>query len=438
MDALRVRVYNVRFGDAILVSIPDSSNSVPKLRHILIDIGNALNKEGGQDFVFAPVITDIQAAIGAEPIDLYIMTHEHLDHVQGLYYGHVKEQLSDLNVDYAWMTASAQPGYYDRAWPEQDEDGNPMPTPKQALDQLETTYAAIRRYAEARKSAGQALPPRVQAMMLNNDTRSTKESVDYLRGLARERTSYVYRGFDGGDLSVTHPFEVANFEVWAPEENTAVYYGHFRPMALGLEGAPEGGPEGSDPPHLATPKPPQGVDVGAFYKLVEARRRGLVENLLAIDKAKNNSSIVFRLEWRGWKLLFAADAEARSWKEMDKRGVLSPVHFLKVSHHASHNGTPVDGLLQKILPDPPPDARQRVAVVSTYPDTYAGVPDPLTMNRLEGRGVTTFTVFEELGDPVPVAGASAPATDPVIGYLEFAFPEAGHEIEVRAQVLPAA
>ena len=47
------------------------------------------------------------------------------------------------------------------------------------------------------------------------------------------------------------------------------------------------------------PKPPAGVDAGAFYRLVESRRDGLVDNLLAIDKAKNNSGIVFCLEWRG-------------------------------------------------------------------------------------------------------------------------------------------
>jgi hypothetical protein len=40
MDALRVRVYNVRFGDAILVSVPDKApGGSPELRHILIDVG---------------------------------------------------------------------------------------------------------------------------------------------------------------------------------------------------------------------------------------------------------------------------------------------------------------------------------------------------------------------------------------------------------------
>ena len=115
-DTLTVRMYNVRFGDAILISIPDAENGVSRTRYILIDVGNALSKEGGRDFVFKPVIEDIAATIGDAPVDLYIMTHEHLDHIQGLFYGEVKEGLPRLLVKSAWLPASSEPGYYDRDW----------------------------------------------------------------------------------------------------------------------------------------------------------------------------------------------------------------------------------------------------------------------------------------------------------------------------------
>ena len=128
--------------------------------------------------------------------------------------------------------------------------------------------------------------------------------------------------------------------------------------------------------------PPAGVDAGAFYNLVAIRQRGFVDNLLAIDKAANNSSIVFCLEWRGWRLLFPGDAELRSWKEMNKEGALSPIHFLKIGHHGSHNGTPDAELLKKILPVPAPDDRERRASVSTFPDTYSGIPHQETFDEL--------------------------------------------------------
>jgi hypothetical protein len=42
-----------------------------------------------------------------------------------------------------------------------------------------------------------------------------------------------------------------------------------------------------------------------------------------------------------------------------REGVLKPVHFLKVSHHGSHNGTPADDVFEAILPAAPPDNRSR-------------------------------------------------------------------------------
>jgi hypothetical protein len=433
MDSLTVRMYNVRFGDAVLVSIPDAENGVSKMRYILIDVGNALSKEGGKDFVFKPVIDDIAATIGDAQIDLYIMTHEHLDHIQGLFYGEVKEGLPRLPIKSAWLPASSEAGYYDKDWPEVDDEGNPLGAPRKHLAMLESNYWAIARYAKARKNAGAPLSLRMQAMLLNNNPRSSAQCVDYLRNLPEEEPLYIYRESGGGGSSAIHPFEVADLQVWAPEENSAIYYGRFRPMGLGVEGGVEGGGEGTDL-QLVVPKPPAGVDAGSFYQLVAARRNGLVENLLAIDKAKNNSGIVFSLEWHGWKLLFTGDAELRSWREMNKRNTLSPVHFLKMSHHASHNGTPEDEILDKILPEVPPDERERAAVASTFPNTYSGIPDGFTQERLESRGVTTYMVFEELEDGLPADDADELA-QPVLGYLEFAIPKDGNSIQVNRHIL---
>ena len=79
-------------------------------------------------------------------------------------------------------------------------------------------------------------------------------------------------------------------------------------MALNV--TPGEGGRGRPTPSRVTP--PSGVDAGAFYNLVDKRKRTYLDNLLSIDKAKNNSSLVFLLEWRGWKLLFPADAEKRA------------------------------------------------------------------------------------------------------------------------------
>ena len=111
MTDLIVRVYNVRFGDAILVTIPDTAGGHAVKRNILIDFGNALGTAGGQDDVLGPIMDDIVARLGGDPLDLYVMTHEHLDHVQGLFYAHETLNKS-IQVKQAWLTGSANPDYY--------------------------------------------------------------------------------------------------------------------------------------------------------------------------------------------------------------------------------------------------------------------------------------------------------------------------------------
>ncbi len=235
--------------------------------------------------------------------------------------------------------------------------------------------------------------------------RSTSDCVQFLRELApSENTTYVFRGCD---LQGKHPFEEANFTIWGPEEDTSIYYGALQPMALGVAvpaGTPAGTPRegqqagtarGSAAPALEVPIPPSGVDAGAFYDLVDMRRQGYADNLLNIDAAANNTSVVFCLEWRGYKLLFPGDAEQKSWQMMSKQSVFEPVHFLKIGHHGSSNGSPVVALMEKILPLPKPaDGKRRCAVVSTCLDTYHNVPSEDTLKELARRCDTIYSVAD--------------------------------------------
>lgn len=362
MDSLRVRAYNVRFGDALLVTVPDrAADGTVTVRHILIDVGNVLAGSGGEDEVFGPVIEDILAQLQGRPLDLYVMTHEHMDHVQGLLWAKQQRGL-DVRATHTWLTASAAPDYYTR-----------FPDAKKKRLAMEDTYARIALHFAAEEPG-----PPVQALLLNNNPRSTAQCIAHLRGVG-QTTTYVHRETD---LSRAHPFAEAEFEVWGPEEETTAYYGPFRPMALAM--VPDGGEAGGAAP-APDPLPPPGVDAGAFYNLVAQRRRGVFDNLLSIDQAANDTSIVFLLKWRGWRLLFPGDAEERSWKEMGKRNLVGPVHFLKVGHHGSHNGTPGGALLDTLLPLEPADGRPRQALVSTHEGTYNNVPDSHTLEELGRR-----------------------------------------------------
>ncbi len=374
MDTLYVRIYNVRFGDAILVTVPDRGpGGNVTHRNILIDFGNVQSGlgEGGSDAVFKPVIENILAVLQGRPLDLYVMTHEHLDHVQGLPYACTKLGKELPGVEYAWFTASAAPNYYVK-----------HPKAKKQLEAFQNAYAVSQRFFEGGPAEADGSGAHIQNLLANNSPHKTGECVDYLRGLTGnpdERNAYVYRDCD---LTGKHPFREARFEIWAPEEDTSSYYRGLNSMALGLVAGGDG-----TALDVATPIPPAGVDAGAFYNLVELRRQGYADNLMAIDRAANNTSVVLALEWRGWRLLFPGDAEHGSWRKMDQFQQLAPVHFLKVGHHGSWNGTPPAELLEKVLPKIKPDARDRTAAVSTWKpnDTYSGVPDPETLGLVRSR-----------------------------------------------------
>jgi len=389
-DTLRVRAYNVLFGDAILISVPDrnSSNNV-ETRHILIDVGNVLfSTKGGADHVFKPVMKNILEVLDGQPLDLYVMTHEHLDHIQGLPYAEENFYLNDenelrqnLQTRYAWLTASAEEGYYEK-----------HPDAKERHLEFSYIYDEIDRYIRAQLASREPISGAIEALWANNNPRKTKDCVKYLSTLC-DNTSYIYRGFD---LQNKHPFHETKIECWAPEENTADYYGRFRPAvkALGVTSVPK---NSKKKPTIVELIPPQGVDAGAFYNLVNIRK-GIIENLLAIDKAANNTSVVFYLEWRGYRLLFTGDAEERSWRTMDRERMLKPVHFLKVSHHGSYNGTPEPELLDKILPHEGNDSKPRYALVSTWKDTYYNVPDDETLNMIRDRCDKLYEVHKENGN----------------------------------------
>jgi hypothetical protein len=383
MDTLRVRVYNVRFGDAILVSVPDNGqNGQTALRHILIDFGNAFSGEGGLDSLFPPVAEDILKELDGKGLDLYILTHEHMDHVQGLLYtqrsaGFQSRDLARmLGVRHTWLTGSSAPDYYER-----------FPQAKEKKLQALASYETIQRFLAA---SGEPLPGPVAAMMMNNNPRSTQDCVEFLRKLAPAAdTWYVHRGVD---LAGKHNFEEATFEIWEPEEDTSDYYGSFQPGALA---AAPGAMSGAGSA-LSLPIPPAGVDAGAFYNLVSHRTTGWTDNLLAIDQAANNTSIVFCLNWRNWKLLFTGDAEQRSWNTMQRENVLKAVDFLKVGHHGSKNAMPPPAILDLILPPGAP--RPRKAVVSTFDGTYSGVPHQASLDLLSPRVelMDTRTLVDQL------------------------------------------
>ncbi|MET0915591.1 MAG: hypothetical protein ABWY81_05270, partial [Jiangellaceae bacterium] len=259
MSDLVVRAYNVGFGDAILVSVPERTNGGDEeTRHLLFDVGNLLAGDGNDDNVFTGVVQDIVERTGGT-VDLYVMTHEHLDHVQGLLAA--KRAGVELVARYAWLTGSAHPDYYTN-----------HPDAKVRKRSLELVMEDAHRIVQA------APDPWLEMVIRNNSTMlppgalglKTSDYVDHLRGIAPpDQTHYVDRTTD---LAGKHPFSEATVRVLAPEEDTSSYYGRGGPR-LTAAGTVAGAAatESEAPEGLSVP--PLGVDPGAFFDLQVSRRR---------------------------------------------------------------------------------------------------------------------------------------------------------------------
>ncbi len=352
-EHITVYAYNVLFGDAILVEVPDGGQK----RFILIDVGNVLAGEGGKDSPLLDALSDVAERTSGR-VDLYVMTHEHLDHVQGLRYA--ADNGVTLRADHVWMTASAAPDYYDT-----HENAR-----KKKLDLMEAVHAF------AAVLGAEQVPPSLAAIFAMN--LKTDDYVEHIRSqlAAEANVHYVHRE---QPLDGLHAFTEATFRLLAPEEDTSAYYGsrhaHLaQPAAAAASGA------------KSRPIPLPGVDAGAFYQLIDRMNTGLLDSLLAIDKAANDTSIVFEMSWRGRRLLFPGDAEQGSWRMMADKTDLQPVDLLKVGHHGSRNATPPPEILDLVLP--PARRDQAVALVSTCAHVYPGVPDEGVEALLEARTST--------------------------------------------------
>jgi beta-lactamase superfamily II metal-dependent hydrolase len=369
---VRIRAYNVRFGDCVLVSYDEGNTE----KHILVDFGNApagVRGGGGKNDVFAPVARDILKRT-RKRIDLLVMSHEHLDHMEGFY--SERAVFDQCTVGEVWMSIMSSPDYYKRYPKAEPEKRARMALLDKALSWHRDGYF-------------ENLPGPLRAMIANNVLNlANKERVDYLRKLVpAKRLRYLSRS--AGAKRVSSLGAGVKVEVLAPEKDASVYY-KSRSQRLWLDAAARlGSTDSKRRPKGASvaPKPPRHMAPDEFALLRDQIADMDMNDLLAIDKAANNTSLVLRLTIHGKVLLLPGDAEGESWAMMKKAKLLGPVDFLKLAHHGSLNGMPFEGN-EQVLGHVLKPGRKTVALVSTCRGVYGDtreteIPQHRLMARLE-------------------------------------------------------
>ena len=391
---VRVRMYDVGFGDCFLLALPDK-------RTVLVDAGFHSQGKGafGGNELVDQIIADVKAISGEARIDVVIATHRHQDHV----YAFNSEKWGDVAVGEVWM-----PWVEDRSnkqatalWKKQTrftmQLAAAMPTfGLSAAERDEVDFILW--------NAGIDLPG--LPAIAGAGGWSNAGALDCLhegflrRDRARPRflpekktavESFESPALPGVQVHVLGPARDPDLiEDLDPEADGETY----RALALraAAAGALNGGPPVAAPFgeawQVAEDEPGFRLEPGEMERIDDlAKSADAVFAAQKVDSMINSTSLVLVLQIGKTRLLLPGDAEWGTWKRIleddDARALVRGATFFKVGHHGSHNATSRT-LVEKVLP------RKIPAMISTQkgPGNYRNnIPLPALMEALDGHGI---------------------------------------------------
>jgi len=92
---VRVRMYDVGFGDCFLLFIPTRDGQ----RKVLIDCGSIAARKKSSKEIVGQTIADVTDEDGKARIDIVVATHRHRDHISGF----ADRRWNDVEVKEVWM-----------------------------------------------------------------------------------------------------------------------------------------------------------------------------------------------------------------------------------------------------------------------------------------------------------------------------------------------
>ncbi|MBO9523001.1 MAG: hypothetical protein J7518_15825 [Nocardioidaceae bacterium] len=345
---VRVRMYQVGFGDCFLVSVeydkplPDGRAE----RHLLIDYGSTrAAREGrapGKMRDVAPLIEKHTSGV----LDVLALTHRHKDHLFGF-----ADDTGDATL------RRLDPKLVLRPWTEDPDLQTDATGPGAALvGAASASFAASLAGAQA---AAERLSTRAglheDVLAAAAEQVKNPEAIKLLDDLAAAGEGrYLFAGADpdvtktvpGLKVTVLGPPTVdQDPRVSKQREDDEDEYWMLR-LRASLDSAAGAAAEGA----VATCD----VDLGPgpvrwlVDRLADQRDHSAARLVRHLDDALNNTSLVLLLEIGGLKLLFPGDAQIENWQytleklgeEKELREKLRDIDLYKVGHHGSRNATP--------------------------------------------------------------------------------------------------
>lgn len=355
---LRVRMYNVGFGDCFLLWLPDD-------RTILVDAGFHSQGKGefGGNELAEQVIKDATEIKGEARVDVVIATHRHQDHV----YAFNSDKWNELEVGEVWLpwVEDRKNKEATRLWKKQSSFAMQLAAamPTFHLDEGNRKNVEFMLW-----NAGVDLPGFDAGGWSNAGALDRLHEGFARRDRARPRflpeketfpESFESPALPGVRVHVLGPpRDPELIEELDPEADGETY----RALALraaaaqGTAGGIVAGdaPFGEDwrvPDEELLDFPLQADEVEYINDL--AQGADAVFAAEKVDGMINSTSLVLVLQIGKARLLLPGDAEWGTWKRIleddEARALLRGATFFKVGHHGSHNATSKT-LVEKILP----------------------------------------------------------------------------------------
>jgi beta-lactamase superfamily II metal-dependent hydrolase len=328
--AVRVRMYDVGFGDCFMLWIPAADRD----RKVLVDCGSIAKRVKSIAEIVEKVIEDATEEDGVARIDVVIATHRHRDHVSGF----ARAAWDNVEVKEVWMP-----------WTENPDD----PVARRIRDtqnrlaiSLNAAFGALRVSRELADLALNALTNDSAMETLHSGFKSDPERF------------FLPEPANGDDAAAKR---TRHFETTALPNTTVFVLGPSRDDAIIKDMNPPAGESylnlvGSTDGLRTAPKafgsdwavehpgfPLSAADEQYIHDIGTDMEEGLA---VSLDSAVNGTSLMLVFKIGRIHLLFPGDAQWGTWRaaldDPDWNRLLSKTRFYKVGHHGSHNATPIE------------------------------------------------------------------------------------------------
>lgn len=330
-----IRMYNVGFGDAFLILIPDGKRH----RRILVDCGSIEASEVGGPMkgIVRQIIADVTDEDGIPRIDVVVATHRHKDHVSGF----ADPAWNSVEVKEVWLPWTEHPTDLEARRIREIQS-------KLAFG-LNTALAMVGTLDQSDKQLKVARDLVANALMLSNDSAMKTLHSGFLGSPERRFLPLV-----GKESRLIHSDALPKVKVHVlgPSRDPEIIRDMDPPKGesfLRIRSAfTENNAVSPAPfsPEFRLDKSTGGWVFPAIDQ-DEIGRAGALSELavaVALDKAVNGTSLMILIDIAGTFFLFPGDAQWGTWARVladdEWREMLQRVSFYKIGHHGSHNATP--------------------------------------------------------------------------------------------------